>query len=202
MEVEGFVRAFVAILAISNVLPLLPLVVDFTSELEPRAARRYGIEAILGGYGVAALFLFGAPAFLAALSLGMADLQLAGGIILLVYATHDLLFSRAHRAPTNGSGDPGELGPPIAPLGVPIMVGPGTLSLVIVLAEVHGRLEVSAALAVNAVINVALIAGAPRVLRVMGAGLGKAVTKVMSLILAAIGAGMLRAAIVATLAAV
>lgn len=200
----GLVPSLVALAAVSNVVPILPVVQDYTAELEAREARAYRLRALLQGNLVALGFIFGAPLLLAALALTVDDLRVAGGVVLLAYATHDLLFSRQRRnrrqvGSDEESGPP--VAPPVAPLGVPIFVGPATLSMLLVLSEVHGPLTVTVALVANLLLNVVLLSGGDRILELLGEGASRAVGKVMSLLLATLGAGMLRAGIQGAVAA-
>ncbi|MFT5429396.1 MAG: multiple antibiotic resistance protein [Myxococcota bacterium] len=189
---EGFVRSLVALVAISSVIPVLPAIQAYTSELMPSAARRYSLWALASGNLVGVIFVFAAPPLFEALSLTVDDLRVAGGVILLVYATHDILFSRL-RSSRRQLIDEDDLGSPVAPLGVPILMGPATLSALVVLNEVHGPAPVIGALFVAAALNgLCLIAIAP-LLRLIGEGASRAIGKVMSLVLATLGAGMLRA---------
>lgn len=193
---DDFVRAFLALLAVTNVVPLLPVLQEFTAALPRAEARSYRVRALLEGNAVAVGFLFGAPLLLGALSLTVSDLRIAGGIVLIAYATHDMLFSQARRKRRSVPDDEHpELAPAIAPLGVPLLVGPGTLSLLLVLSEVHGALTTTLALGCNVLINVLVIRVGDRLLGLMGEGTSRAVGKVMSLLLATLGAGMLRAGI-------
>jgi multiple antibiotic resistance protein len=189
--VDGFVRALVALVAVSNVLPILPVVHEYTAGLPPAQARQYRMIALAQGNLVALGFLLAAPLLMQALDLAISDLRLAGGVVLLTYATHDLLFNRAtlNRRFVPDAATPG---PPVAPLGVPIFVGPATLSVLLVLSEVHGTVPVAGALAVNVAVNALCLLLGERVLATLGEGAGRAVGKVMTLIVATLGAQMLR----------
>jgi multiple antibiotic resistance protein len=189
---EGLVRSLVALIAVSSVIPVLPAVLAYTSELSPAAARRYSMSALLGGNIVGLAFVFAAPPLFEALSLTVNDLRVAGGIILVVYATDDILFSRLRRSRRHlDTAD--ELGSPIAPLGVPILMGPATLSTMVVLSEVHGNAPVIGGLLAAALLNALCLLAAAPLLRTLGEGATGAIGKVMSLVLATLGAGMLRA---------
>ena len=86
-SVDGFIRSLFALVAVSNVIPILPVVRDYTAELEGRMARSYQLQALFQGNLVGLGFVFGAPLLLGALSLTVDDLRVAGGVILLAYAT-------------------------------------------------------------------------------------------------------------------
>ncbi|MCB9730585.1 MAG: MarC family protein [Deltaproteobacteria bacterium] len=191
---EHFIHALVALVAVSSVLPILPVVAQFTAEMDPAEGRSYKLRALMAGNLVGLAFMVLAPPLFDALSLTVNDLRIAGGIVLLVYATHDILFSRI-RGSRRQVGVDAEHSPAVAPLGVPILIGPATLSTLLVLSEVHGFLPVAVALGVNATLNAGGLVLADRLLAFMGEGSSRAVGKVMSLVLATLGAGMLRAGV-------
>lgn len=189
---EVFLHCFLALFAVSTVLPILPVLEELTHEV-PRSQRAsYRLQGLLQGNLAAVGFLFLAPPLFAALSLELSHLRIAGGVILLAFATHDILFSRNERKHRQVEGDESvELPPPVAPLGVPILIGPATLSTVLVLAEEHGRPLVLIALALNGLLNGVFVLLGDRILARVGEGASKAVGKIMSLVLATLGAGML-----------
>lgn len=195
--------AAAALVTVSNVLPILPVVVEYTAALPDAEARRYRLNALVAGNLTALGFMVLAPPLFGALGLTVNDLRVAGGIVLLAYATHDLLFSRVKRQRHQIPDDPDveQLGPAIAPLGIPILVGPATLSMVLVLAEAHGPVAVAIALAANVAVNAVILVVGDRLLGLVGEGTSRAVGKVMSLVLAALGAGMLRHGIAGAIAA-
>ena len=148
---EGLVPSFFALVAVSNVLPILPVVHECTAGLQGRQARNYRLTALFQGNLVGLGFMIGAPFLFAALGLTVNDLRIAGGVVLLAYATHDILFSRIRRNQRQVNDE--DVGPAIAPLGTPIFVGPATLSMLLVLSEVHGPAAVGAALGLNFALN-------------------------------------------------
>lgn len=198
---ESLARAIVSLVAVSTVVPVLPVVREFTSALSPRDARDYALRALLAGNAVAVGFLFLSPLLFAALAVNVNDLRIAGGVVLLVYATHDILFSRARRSRgVVDSVDADDLPTAVAPLGVPILVGPATLSTLVVIGESEGSAAACVGLAFAGTLNVMFLLIAPRLLDVAGEGVSRATGKVMSLVLATLGAGMLRAGITAAIA--
>ncbi len=202
---QDFGQAFLALVAVSNLLPMLPIVVDHTSGLAPSRRRRFRLAALVQANAVALGFLLAAGPVFAALALTTGDLQMAGGVVLLTYACHDLLFSKTRRnqqyLESAVHPEQQELleGPPIAPLGVPIMVGPATLSLVLLLSERHGTGPVIGAMGATVAVNAVILLLADALLRLLGEGTARALGKVSSLVLAALGAGMLRAGVQAML---
>lgn len=184
-------RAFVAVFVVMNVLPLLPLVADMTSHLERSARRALLSDAMLIGAGAAVLTVLGGPLLFSYIGITLHDLRIGGGIVLLVYVTYDLLFSKRQRHEQQVGGD---LGPRVGPvpLGMPILVGPATLATLLVMSDVHGRLPILIVLAVNLGINWFLVQRAQQVVIVMGESVTMALGKIYALFLAAIAVSMMR----------
>ena len=146
--VESVFASLTALVAVSNVLPILPVIEEVTADLPPQEQVPYRLTALWQANAAAVAFMLGAPTLFGVLSLTVQDLRVAGGVILLAYATHDILFSRAKRKDRQADAD-ADAGPAIAPLGMPIMVGPATLCLLLLLAQEHGRPATLIAVLVN-----------------------------------------------------
>ncbi|MEZ4368008.1 MAG: MarC family protein [Kofleriaceae bacterium] len=80
----------------------------------------------------------------------------------------------------------------LVPMAVPVLVGPATLAIVLVVAEDHGRVPALVAIAANAALNALILLMADRVYARLGPGFGRALGKVLSLILAAMAVAMIR----------
>src|SRR5690606_39244184 len=120
---------------------------------------------------------------------------IAGGGILFVFATYDLLFSAERRKEPLGEVVADPATPTLIPMAVPVLVGPAVIATVVVVAEAHGRIAATVAITGNALINaVLLLLGGPIYARI-GSGVGRALGKVMSLILAALAISMIRSGI-------
>lgn len=199
MIVTAFLEVFVPLFAITSVLPVLPVVLSIVEELpdadRPRAIRRALLTVLLVGTFVT---LTGG-AILRWWGLSQDDLRIAGGIVLLVFAIHDLLFSqleRKSRAKALDESIEDELGTEhefaIVPLGVPILLGPAGMTALLVFGETRGAAPTLLAFAANFAINAVLLMHAGIVRRVFGRAVVRAAGKLMSLILAALAVSMIR----------
>jgi multiple antibiotic resistance protein len=194
------VDALLAMLVVANLLPILPVVLDLVSPLPKQRRRRAALSALLVGNLVALAFAIGGGVFLGAMNSEIDDLRVAGGIILLVFAVHDLLFSREDRKKPLGEiveEDASRNALPtlsigVVPLGVPLMVGPATLTTALVVAETYGLTSLVLALGLNALVNVGLIAAGQRVMDFAGHGAMRATGKVFGLLLASLAVTMIR----------
>lgn len=194
-------QAFVTVLVVANVLPILPVILEFTADREPSVRRRLLLEAIAAGSVVAALTALGGGLLLDATRLTVDDLRVAGGIVLLVFATFDLLFNREQRKRglSDVMNDPATSR--LVPLAVPLLVGPAVLATVLVVAEDQGRVPAMVAVIGNGLINAVILAAAQPIYERIGAGFGRAFGKVMSLVLAALAVSMVRVGVAGMIAA-
>jgi multiple antibiotic resistance protein len=112
--------------------------------------------------------------------------MIAGGILLLAIALSNLLTGeRNHR-----SANPGDLG--AVPIGVPLITGPGVLTTCILLAGLHGRILTSAAVLANIALAGVIFAFSGPISRAIGRAGTKTVSKLASLLLAAISVMLIR----------
>ncbi len=202
MTAAELLGVFVPLLAITNVLPVLPVVLGILEELpegeRPRATRR-ALGAVLV---VGVLITIGGGLTLRSWGLTTDDLRIAGGAVLLVFAIHDLLFSqleRKSRAKVLDEAIDTELGVEhevaIVPLGIPILLGPAGMTALLVFGETRGVLPTLLAFLANFAINALLLTHAGFVRRLVGRAVVRAMGKVMSLALAALAVSMLRVGI-------
>lgn len=188
-------EAFVTVLVVANVVPILPVVLEFTAGLPPHVQRRVLLEAILVGNVVAGATALLGRALLDATRLTIDDVRIAGGLVLLVFALFDMLFDRVQRKrPLNEVVGPPEH-PALVPLAVPLLVGPAVLATVLVSADHYGRTAALVAVGGNAVINAVILTVGGVLYARIGPGFGRALGKVMSLVLAALAVSMIRAGI-------
>lgn len=190
----------IAILVVANILPILPTVLDVVSDLPARQRRRVTLRALGLGNLIALLFALGGGALLAAIGSDVQDLRVAGGLILLIFAIYDLLFSREQRKEPLGemiedqlSDEKPDIG--LVPLGIPMLVGPATLATALFLSEAYGFWITSVALLVNATVNTVVLLTADWIMARAGHGAMRASGKVFGLLLAAMAISMIRAGI-------
>jgi len=178
--------AFVTLAVVMNVLPILPVVLNIVGEMPDRERRKLTNRALLVGICVGLVIgLFGSDLF-RALGVTTQDLQVGGGLVLLVFAIHDLLFSRQRRA----EEIPQDLS--VVPLGVPLLVGPATMTAVAVLVEAGTTWVVLLAFLLNAGTNWLILRWGPGLVERIGRGFVRALGKVYGLVLVTLAASMIR----------
>ncbi|MCR4321554.1 MAG: MarC family protein, partial [Candidatus Brocadiaceae bacterium] len=142
-------------------------------------------QSVITALSVSIGFLAIGKVVFSVLGIEIYDFKIAGGLLLLVFAINDLLFSeKGKRTVTQTMG--------VVPLGIPLVVGPAVLTSIIVTVDTYGYIPTITSLAVNLVIVWIVFLKSNFIYRLMGEGGSKAFAKVASLLLAAIAVMMIR----------
>ena len=130
--------------------------------------------------------------FIATKSSDLLSNQMAGGLLLLVLAIHNLLHPEL---PLRQPG--GHLG--VVPLGTPLIVGPAVLTTLLTLVSSHGYALTLLAFGLNLVLVWVALRCASTVVRAISEAGTQAMAKVFGLLLAAIGVTLVRRGLELTL---
>ncbi|NLW50614.1 MAG: MarC family protein [Candidatus Brocadiaceae bacterium] len=177
-----FVPLFVAV----DAMGVTPMFVGLTEGLSGPRLHRIILQSLVVALAVGLLFLAVGKAVLALLGVSIADFMVAGGTLLFVLSVRDLVTVEK----TERQVDPDSLG--AVPLGVPLIAGPAVLTTSLLLLNQHGIVPTAAALTVNVLIAGGLFWVSPGLNRVLGKAGSKALSKLASLLLAAIGVMIVR----------
>jgi len=183
---DAFVQAFIPLLVAIDPIGLAAVFVALGSGVPPETKRKISRQAAVTGGAVALGFLFLGRTVFAALGITVSDFQVAGGLILFILAARDLVHSAAEE-PAKLADDFG-----VVPLGVPLIAGPATLATLLLCAQTYGLGITLAALVANLALVVLAFAQADRLGRTIGVTSMRAVSKIVSLLLAAIAISMIR----------
>ncbi len=179
-----FVPLFVAMDAVGTLPILLPLMQDMKPGERQRMVRLAMFTALGLGLGFVAIgkgiFLF--------LGIEVADFLVAGGLILLILAVKEITAGRMIEAQASLGVE--LLG--VVPLGTPLVVGPAVLTTLLILIDQYSLIIVITSFILNLAIAWVLFGQANRVVGFLGKGGVNAVSKVVSLFLAAIAIKMIR----------
>ncbi len=193
---HDFDKVFVPVFVAMSTLTILPIFLGMTEGVPRETAQTMGRRAVLTALGVAVVITLAGQALFRLLGITVDDLRVGGGLILLVLSIHDLLFGTEKRKAAGLDRDGG-----VVPLGVPMIVGPGTMTTCLVLADSFGRVDVMVALVANLTITALLLENAHRLQDYVNPAVTRAFGKVMSLFMAAIAVSMMRAGFMSYLAA-
>lgn len=190
---ETFLLAFIPLFVAIDVFGVLPLFVSLTDGMEARQRRNLTWEATLTAFVISLVFLIAGKLLFSFLGITESDFRVGGGIVLLVLAVYDLLFSKERKqdhADTVG----------VVPIGIPLIMGPAALTTIIILVDSYGYLWTIASLVANMLIVLAVFLQATKITAAMGSAGSRAVAKVAALFLAGIAVMMIRSGITTMLA--
>ncbi len=191
---ELFFLAFIPLFVAIDVFGVLPLFVGLTEALEFSARQRLVRQAVATALGISLVFLVSGKLLFSFLGITESDFRVGGGVVLLVLAVNDLLFSHEEKRATGGM-------PGVVPIGIPLIMGPAALTTIIVLVTTYGYLLAVASLVTNMLIVWAVFAQSRRITALMGAAGSRAVAKVAALFLAGIAVMMIRSGVEAMIRA-
>ncbi|MCU0412366.1 MAG: MarC family protein [Bacteroidetes bacterium] len=184
-----FIPLFVAI----DVLGVVPLFLSLTQGLTPKEKRTLVTEATLTALAVSIVFLFGGRLIFDFMGITEDDFRVGGGIVLLVLAVDDLIFSsESRRNPETKVG--------IVPIGIPLIIGPAALTTLLILNDTYGKIPAIISLLVNLLIVWVVFRKSDLVSKLLGEAGSKAVAKVAALFMAGIAVMMIRVGLTAMLA--
>lgn len=177
----SFIPLFVAI----DVLGVVPIFLSLTEGITQQQRRTLITEATLTALAVSVVFLFGGRLIFNFLGITENDFRVGGGIVLLVLAVSDLLFSDFRlRTPQSSVG--------IVPIGIPLIIGPAALTTIMILVDSFGVAATIISLFLNLLVVWIVFRYSELIMKLIGEGGAKAVAKVAALFMAAIAVMMIR----------
>ena len=182
----GFWLCFVPLFVAVDALGVLPMFMGLTEGLDRPTVRRIVTQSVITAAIVALVFLAIGKAIFRLLGITVEDFMIAGGTVLFVISIRDLLTLQKTQRQT----EPDDLGP--VPVGVPLIVGPAVLTTTLIVAGEYGN-----ACTVLALVSNILIAGvafwfSPTISHLLGRAGSRTISKLSSLLLAAIAVMMVR----------
>lgn len=187
--------AFIPMFFAMDPVGVLPMFVSLTQDIEPQAKRRIIAQSLITATAVAIIFIFLGRAIFKLLGITMGDFMVAGGMILFCLSMLDL--TGQSKKPQERPNDVGAV-----PIGTPLIVGPAVLTMSLVLMVQYGLVPTLAAVLLNIAIVAVLFVFADLFIKLIGPSGSRALSKVLALLLAAIGVMMVRRGIIEIIAAV
>jgi multiple antibiotic resistance protein len=185
MELKNVLLAFIPIFVAVDAIGVLPIFISLTEEVEQQQRVKVIAQSMLTAVCVAVAFIFLGKGVFKALGISMGDFMVAGGAILFCIAISDIINPvKRRRIPSR------ELG--AVPLGTPLIVGPAVLATSMVIIPQYGLVATLISVVVNILLAGIIFSGASAVMRVLGEAGTKALSKIMSLLLAAIAIMLIR----------
>jgi multiple antibiotic resistance protein len=168
---------------------ILPVFASLTQGLTSKEKQEIIFQSLLTASLVAVGFIFLGKMVFHFLGITMGDFMVAGGVILFCLGMVDLIVQGETRR-----GVATDLG--AVPIGTPLVVGPAVLTISLMLVSVHGLAITLIALFLNIAIVGIVFTFSDTLMSLLGSAGSRALSKVMMLLLAAIGVMMVRRGII------
>ena len=189
-SVSSFLTAFFLLFSVVNAIGTVPLFLSLTRDAQDKRSlivRQAVIIAtvILVIFAVGGLFIF------QVIGITLNDFKIAGGIILFIIAIDNLRGGLSQMKTTDA------IEMAAFPLATPLLAGPGAISTVIIFASApYGLFEDLLVILLNSVLMLVILGRATLVQKLLGPNGTQVFTRIVGLLIAAIGIAFIREGIV------
>lgn len=184
--IETFLLCFIPLFVAVDPPGILPMFAALTDGMDPARRNRLIVSSAVTALVVGAGFVLAGETVLRFMGIAMSDFMIAGGLVLLIVSLSDLLTTDKIQRRV----DPDALGP--VPIGVPLMVGPAVLTTGLLLDHRYGPGMTLAALTACILLTALAFRAVGFFQRVVGKTAEKVLSKLASLLLAALAVMLIR----------
>ena len=183
---EFAIIAFASLFTMMNPLGVIPVYITLTSHLSPQAAKKVAYKAVITGLVTLILFALAGKFIFDFFAITIHSLRIVGGIIFFI-AGYDMLQARLNRTKSSEEEHFDEnRDVAISPLGIPLITGPGAITVTIVLfsdaTDVSHKLALFGVIILMMIIVLVSLLGGRKVMRFLGENGNKVLMRIMGLI--------------------
>jgi len=183
--IKNILLSFIPIFVAVDAIGVLPIFVSLTEGLESKTKTRIIVQSMLTASALAIGFILLGKGVFRVLGITIGDFMIAGGAILFCLAISDVLNPiKERRRPDANLG--------AVPLGTPLIVGPAVLTTSMVIISEYGFWPTVISVLLNIALAGLIFASSGSFMRVIGEAGTKALSKIASLLLAAIAVMLIR----------
>ena len=180
-------RTTVTLFVILDIIGLIPIYLSFLKNSSKRATEKCADKTIVFVIIILFAFLLFGAHILNFFSISIADFKIAGGIILIIVGIKFVLGMRVLPL-----GKRGLQSFAAVPFATPLLVGPGTITTLIILVDTYGIFIPFIAVLVNILVIWVLLRHARVIFRLLGHQGSEVVTRIMGLFITAIALEFIR----------
>ena len=197
-----FTAAFVTFFVLIDAPGVAPIFATLTAKGSPAYRRKMAYKSVLVASIIMLLFAFGGAWLLNAMHISIDAFRAAGGVLLFLIAL-DMVFekrterreSRAEEVLEGHRDDPEPEDVSVFPMGIPMIAGPGSIATAMFyMSEAQSMANqgvVLAAIGLNLLITLVVFLLAGPIVRLMGASVAGALTRILGVIPAALSAQLI-----------
>ncbi len=191
---EPFVLTFIPIFVAVDAIGNIPIFVAMAEGMTRKQKHRVVLESVATATSLAIIFMFAGRMVLRFIGITVPDFQVAGGILLFVISTQLLLAGGKTLHTASHSKDVG-----VFPLGTPLITGPAVLTTTLMMLDSFPWYYTFVSLLANMLVVWITLAKADTIINGIGVNGTRAFSKIMYILLAAIGVMMVRKGILGVL---
>jgi multiple antibiotic resistance protein len=189
-DLPALIAAFTTLFIIIDPMGLAPIFLALTSGMTKAQRRAIAIRSCLIGGALMLAFLFLGEALLGFIGISMPAFRIAGGVLLFLTALEMLFQKRQARREDNATEVETHDDPSVFPLAMPLIVGPGAITTIILLAgQANGAADLAAVAAVMFTVLASVFVAfllAPYLERLLGKTGINILTRLLGILLAAL----------------
>jgi multiple antibiotic resistance protein len=197
-----FTAAFVTFFVLIDAPGVAPIFATLTAKGSPAYRRKMAYKSVFVATIIMLLFAFGGAWLLDAMHISIDAFRAAGGVLLFLIAL-DMVFEkrterreqRADEVLEEHRNDPEPEDVSVFPMGIPMIAGPGSIATAMFyMSEAESIAHqgvVLAAIGLNLLITLVIFLLAAPIVRLMGASVAGALTRILGVILAALSAQLI-----------
>lgn len=193
LDIAIFLQFFVGLIAAVNPIGIMPVFVSLTSHMSEVDRNKTALTANIAVAVILSISLLGGQLLLDMFSISLDSFRVAGGLLLLTIAfsmmSGKLGEDKQNKAEESESISREQIG--VVPLAMPLMAGPGAISSTIVYGSRHpdlmSTLGIIGTIIIFSFCCWLLFRAAPLIVRFLGQTGINVITRIMGLILAALG---------------
>lgn len=186
MELLEFgLLAFTSLFTVINPIGVLPVFLSMTQNLPPAEARKIALKASLTSFIGMVAFALGGQVIFDFFAISINGLKIVGGLLFFLMG-YEMLQGKMSRTKKEYMDTESNDEFAITPLGIPMLCGPGTITVAVVFMQdnpqTDKRVILIAAMVAISLVTFSLLLGSRAISRVLGNSGNKVMTRVMGLI--------------------
>jgi len=185
--------ASIPILVAIDIFGILPIYIDFIKDSDVLEEKHIRKNSLITAFTVGLGFLFLGKLVFLIMGISIYDFEIAGGILLFIISIKNLISEKEGLKKSLNNADLG-----VVPIGVPLIVGPGVLTTLLILVGVYGYVIVTIAFFINILIVYFVLKNTRILIKILGKKGSNAAGKIAALLLAAYAIMMVRKGIANT----
>ena len=181
---------FITLWVIIDPVAALPIFLGLTGGYDSRARRKIAVAAVVASFFILGFFIALGQIIIEAIGVSLRDFQIAGGLILFLFAA-SMVIGERQESPETSSDRTKMPGLAIYPLAVPTLAGPGAMLTVMLLTDnsrfsILQQLFTTATVAVVLIITLAMLLLADPIARMIGLQGANVLKRIMGMVVAAV----------------